>query len=77
MHFEFNAENQDGRPKQQKNDFWKKSSDDYVDTLRAKNFAKIALLLTVSEINVFLHFTQKFRMAAKNGGKTILKKVTR
>ena len=29
---------------------------------------------TVSKINVFLRFTQKFKMAAKNSGKTILAK---
>ena len=32
---------------------------------------KIALSRTVSEINGFLCFTQKFKMAAKNDGKTI------
>ena len=34
-----------------------------------KNLHKIALSHTVIEINTFLHLTQKFRMAAKNGGK--------
>ena len=34
-----------------------------------KNFAEITLSHTVSEINVFLHSTQKFKMANKDGGK--------
>ena len=34
----------------------------------AKNFAEITLAHTVSEINEFLCFTQKFKMAARNGG---------
>ena len=33
-----------------------------------QNFVEIALSHTVSEINAFLHFTQKFKMAAKNKG---------
>ena len=39
---------------------------DSADTLKVKNFIEIALSCTISEINVFLHFTQKFKMAAKN-----------
>ena len=39
-----------------------------------KNFVKITLSRTISEINAFLCFTQKFKMAAKNGGKTIFGK---
>ena len=39
-----------------------------------KKFTEIALSHTVSKINAFLHFTQKFKMAAKNGGKTIFEK---
>ena len=42
--------------------------------LEVKNFDKIALSCTISEINAFLHFTQKFKMAAKYGGKTIFGK---
>ena len=34
-----------------------------------KKFVKIAQSHTVSEINSILHFTQKFKMATKNGGK--------
>ena len=30
---------------------------------------------SVSEINTFLHFTQKFKMAAKSGGKKIFEKI--
>ena len=36
--------------------------------LWVKNFVEIALSHFISEINVFLHFTQKFKMAAKSGG---------
>ena len=35
-----------------------------------KKFTEIALSRTVVEINAVLHFTQKFNMAAKNGGKS-------
>ena len=47
---------------------------DSVDTLWVKNFVEIALSRSVSEINMLLHFTQKFKMAAKSGGKTIFEK---
>ena len=36
-----------------------------------QNFVEIALSRTISEINALLHFTQKFKMAAKSGGKVI------
>ena len=36
-----------------------------VDTLGIKNFIKITLSRNISEINAFLHFTQKFKMATK------------
>ena len=42
-----------------------------------KNFAEMALSRTVSEINIFLCFVQKLKMAAKNGGKTTLEKIDR
>ena len=48
-----------------------KSPVDSADTLWFKNFVEIALSRTVSKINVFLHFTQKFKMAGHNGGKSI------
>ena len=35
-------------------------------TSQAKNFVKITLSHTISEINAFLRFTQKFKMATKN-----------
>ena len=41
------------------------------DTLWVKNFVVTALSRSISEINIFLCFTQKFKMAAKSGGKTI------
>ena len=47
---------------------------DSADTLRVKNFVEIALSRSVSEINTFLYFTQKFKTAAKCVGKTIVEK---
>ena len=41
------------------------------DTLGVNHFIKIALSPTVYEINAFLCFTQKFKMANKYGGKSI------
>ena len=55
---------------------WEKSPVDSADTVRGKNSVKITISRTVLEINVFLHFTQKFKMAAKNGRKTIFGKVS-
>ena len=48
--------------------------DDSTDTLGVKSFVKIALSCTVSEISVFLCFTKKFKMAAKNSRKMIFGK---
>ena len=49
--------------------------DDSVDTLGVnKTLGEIALSGTISKINVFFSFTQKFKTAAKNGRKTILGK---
>ena len=42
--------------------------------MRIKNFVENTLAHTVSEINVFLRFTQKFKMAANNGRKTVFAK---
>ena len=53
------------------NDFLEKSPVDSADNLRVKNFVEIALSCSISEINRFLHFTQKFKMAAKSDRKTI------
>ena len=69
--FAFNAEIQDGCQKWRENDFCEKSPVDFADTLQVKTFVEIALPRSVSEINAFLHLTQKFKMAAKNGGKMI------
>ena len=55
-------------------DFREKLPVDSADTLRVKNFVEIALSGTVSENNVFLHFMWKFKLAAKNGRKTIFGK---
>ena len=54
--------------------FFAKSHQWTAYTLRVQNFVEIALFRTVSEINGFLHFTQKFKMAAKSGGKVIFVK---
>ena len=62
---------QDGRQKWRENDFWEKSLVYSADTLWVKNFIEIAVSRSVSEINAFLHFTQKFKMAAKSSRKTI------
>ena len=73
--FVFYAEIQDGCQKWWKSDFGEKSPVDSTDTLGIKNFVEIALSYTVSEINTFLRFMQKFKMAAKNGGKAIFAKI--
>ena len=52
-----------------KNDFCEKSPVDSADTLGVKNFVEIALSRSVSEISAYLCLTQKFKMAAKSGGK--------
>ena len=67
--FTFYAE--DGRQKWQQSDFCEMSPVHSADTLRVKNFIKIAISQMVSQINALLHFTQKFKMAAKRGGKVI------
>ena len=72
--FAFNAEIQDGHQKWRENDFCEKSLVDPADTLWVKIFDEIALSRTVSEIKAFLRITQKFKMAAKNGGKVIFRK---
>ena len=64
---------QDGRQKWRKNDFCKKSPVHSADNLRVKNFVKIALSHSIIEINAFVCLTQKFKMAAKSGGKMILR----
>ena len=51
--------------------FGKKLPVESVDILEAKNFVQIAVFCSISELNVFLHFTQKFKMATKNGRKTV------
>ena len=60
--------------KRRENNFWEKPPDDSADTPKVKNFAEIALFCTISVINVFLCFTQKFKMATKNGEKTVFGK---
>ena len=55
----------------QESDFCKMTPVHSADTLRVQNFVEIALSYTISEINALLRFTQKFKMAAKSGGKAI------
>ena len=73
--FAFYAEIQNGQQKRWENFFWEKSPVDSADKLRVKNFVEIALSRSISKINRFLRFMQKFKMAAKSGGKTFLRKV--
>ena len=47
---------------------------DSADTLGVKNFVEIAMSHSISEINGFLRFTQKFKMAAERVRKTIFTK---
>ena len=61
--------------KWRQSDFCKMSPVHSADTLWVQNFVKIALSRTVCEINTFLRFTQKFKMAAKSGGKAIFFKL--
>ena len=51
----------------QENDFLEKLPVDSAYTLQVKNFIEIALSRTVCKTNALLGFTQKFKMAAKNG----------
>ena len=53
----------------------KKSRVDSADTLGVKNVVKISLSRTVSEINMFLHFMEKFKMPIRMAGKLFLGKV--
>ena len=55
-----------------KNDFGGKWPVYSADTLWVKNFVKIPQSRTISEINVCLPFTQKFKMATKNSFKIAL-----
>ena len=70
----FYAEIQNGHQKWRENDFWEKSPVDSADNLQVNNFVEIAPSRSISEINRFLRFTQKFKMAAKSGKKTIFVK---
>ena len=54
--------------------FWQKVEDESAYTLRVENFVEIALYRIISEINSLLGFTQKLKMATKNGRITIFGK---
>ena len=69
--FAFTADIQDGCQKWRENNFGEKLPVDSADTLWVKNFVEITLSCSVSEINAFLHFMQKFKMADKSDGKII------
>ena len=56
--------------------FCEKSPVDSAYTEWVKNFVEIALSHFVSEVNVFLCFMQKFKMAAKSGRKRFLQEVS-
>ena len=58
-YFAFYAEIQDGRQKWRENDLWKKLLVASAGTLWVKNFVKMALSRSVSEINVFLQIHLK------------------
>ena len=64
--FAFHAEIQNDCQNCQENVFWEKPPGDSADTLTVKNVAEIALSHTVSEINAFLPFPQKFKMAGND-----------
>ena len=64
----------DGHQKLQENNFWGKSPIDSADSPCVKKVAEIALSRTVLEINMLLRLMQKFKMAAKSGGKAIFEK---
>ena len=72
--FVFNAENQDRCQKWQENNFSEKWVVDSAATLWVKNFVKIALSRSISEISGFVRLTQKFKIAGKSGRKTIFAK---
>ena len=59
----------------QENDFWEKFPvDEYVFFFFFSFLHRNSRSCTVPKINLFLHFTQKFKMAAKNGRKAIFVK---
>ena len=68
MRFVFYAEILDVRQKWRDNNFGEKSPVESENTWGGKNIAEIGLFQTISEINAFLCFMQKFKMSAKNGG---------
>ena len=68
----FYAEIQYGRQKWPENNVWGKSPVDSADILGVKSFIEITLAHSVPEIDTFFWFTQKFKMAAKSGGKQFL-----
>ena len=70
----FYAKIQDGCQKWRKNDFLGKSLVDCIHPTDQKFPQNRSISHRYLEINGFLRFTQKFKMAAKSGRKTILEK---
>ena len=72
----FYAEFQDGHQKWCGNNFWKKCGNNFKYQMTVIPWASKTLSKSyiVSEINVLLRFTQKFKLASKNCGKTIFGK---
>ena len=67
----FYVEIQDGRQTWRKTIFWENCQKTLQIPCGLKISSKIALSCSVSEINSFLRLMQKFKMAAKSGGKMI------
>ena len=72
--FAFYAEIQEGHQKWRESYFCEMLTVNSPDTLRVKNFIKIARSRTVAKINEFLCFTLNFKIAVKNGRKAIFVK---
>ena len=73
--FAYNTEIQDGHQKWRENNFWEKWPLDSADTLQVKNFIKIALVRSISEINEFLCLRRNSRRPPKVVGKLFLGKL--
>ena len=54
--------------------FWQNLADDSAYALQPTSFVEIALSHTISEVSALLHFTLKFKMVAKIGGKMFFHK---
>ena len=75
--FSFYVEIQYGCQKCRENNFWQNVAYDSAYTPGVKNFVEITISHSVSEINAFFGFTQKFKMATKMAGKQFYEKIAR